>query len=741
MKSSTPRLLPQPPPGLERITETHKGETYVSTGFFEPGAERKFDQCAGVTSLFFDCDGADFAAALYFDEAELASMAEDLGLPAQGKGWKEKVAKKALQQDAYAECLDEVLDQLEQEATTLLTAFFGHEPTKVAISGYGLHYHYWLHGGNPTPCKTARKYVAAAITHMNEQAGYALFDPKVKDQGSRLCRDLGTANNKGESPKDVELVFDNGTILKLADVVLPDPPKKDKKARKASSTDDGDAVPGAGYKHIDLGPGTQLANDDYEGIDLYTLPAEPDDYEKMRRVYCPFHDGASGAPSAFIARYKDHWTLVCPSCETVWHASKKLADALALNEHLVYIETLDRVYDLAHREFLSTEVIKRRGLGYRTWMNKDFDEYRRRAVGLEFFPDIPSNGRYNTYDPDVVMKPTAELEDCPELLERLLDNLVSDDDEWYYLVQWLGYKIRHPDSGSQVALIFQGAQGTGKGLLFKLLERIWSKYVVQVDGAALESDFNGFLHEKLLVVGNEVGSDFFRDKRRAATKLKGWVVGDNLRINMKNIREFQVRNPTSWILCSNDNVPIVIDAGDRRYTVLQSKTPLREADPELIPLYLQALKDPNFVQDVVNFLHTVDLSDFDHAMPLENVARAEVQKSSLQSHDLWWDDECPPDGTYPVDLVYKEYSRWAKEEQGERSPTKKVVFGQNLPPGVTRDKVRPNALPGRLRAHAGRADKVRVYIIDRGKEGVWTPPALDCGGSTHDRYDNFRTCN
>ena len=481
------------------------------------------------------------------------------------------------------------------------------------------------------------------------------------------------------------------------------------------------------YLHLDLPLGTTVADKNDEA-DLYQLEQDAlDDEGGKWRVFCPFHNGTSGEPSAFVVQYADHWTLVCPTCETIWHASKALGAALKLNDELVYIETLDRVYDLEHREFLSTEVIKRRGAGFRAWMNKGFDEYRRRAVGLEFFPGLPSNGKFNTYDADVVMKADDGLDDCPKVLERLVDNLVADDNEWAYLMQWLAYKLQNPDSGSQVALVLQGAQGTGKGLLFRLLEKVWGKYVVQVDGAALESDFNGFLHEKLLVVGNEVGSDFFSNKRRAATKMKGWVVGDNLRINMKNIREFVVRNPTSWILCSNDGVPICIDKGDRRYTVLQSKTPLRVSDPSLIPEYLDALTCPSFIQQVVNYLSAIDLTGFDHAMPMDNVARAEVQKSSLRSNELWWDDECPQDGVYPVDLVYKEYRRWAKEDQGESRPVPKVVFGQTLPPGVTRKKVRPSSVHSRYSAFMGKADKVRCYVIDRGKASskAWKPEIMD----------------
>jgi len=328
-------------------------------------------------------------------------------------------------------------------------------------------------------------------------------------------------------------------------------------------------------------------------------------------------------------------------------------------------------------------------------------------------------------DPKVVMAPQADGWTCSDLFRRLLVNLAEGrEKEINYLVHWLAWRLQHHDQKALAALILRGAQGTGKGLLAKVLSKIYGRYLAHIDGSSIESAFNQFMFEKLLVIANEVGNSFFADKRRAATRLKGWVVGDDITVNMKYVNPFKVKNFTAWILCSNDVTPVTFDLDDRRYNVIASQWTLREHDPGLAAALVAALDGPTFVQEVVDYLGSVILDGFDQTASLENEARREVMGASMRSNERWWREECPPDGFYTAKVLYRAYEQWAIEN-GEHKVTT-TMFGRNLPKGVEHTERRFSSTPGLRRAiDQDSAVKGVIYTIARGVSGPW--PYLDMG--------------
>jgi hypothetical protein len=108
-------------------------------------------------------------------------------------------------------------------------------------------------------------------------------------------------------------------------------------------------------------------------------------------------------------------------------------------------------------------------------------------------------------------------------------------------------------------------QGVGKNLLFECVRDIvGANHAQTITQGDLKRDFNGWLKNKVLVIGDEVLTS---DQRVETDQLKVLITGTSVTINEKHQPEYLVENFASFVFLSNHGDAIHIDKEDRRFFV------------------------------------------------------------------------------------------------------------------------------------------------------------------------------
>jgi putative DNA primase/helicase len=193
-------------------------------------------------------------------------------------------------------------------------------------------------------------------------------------------------------------------------------------------------------------------------------------------------------------------------------------------------------------------------------------------------------------DPDVkcnlfVGWPTTPKKgDCSNLLE-LLEYLCSKDpnaaEVYQWVLKWFAYPLQHRGAKMQSAVIFHGPQGTGKSMFVEAIVQIYGPYGRVLGQEALEDKFNAdWAEKKLFIVGDEVlaRQDMYHIKNR----LKGFITGDTIRVNPKNMAAHTEKNQMNIAFLSNERMPLVLENDDRRHCVIWTPQKLPEGFYQLV---------------------------------------------------------------------------------------------------------------------------------------------------------------
>ena len=130
-------------------------------------------------------------------------------------------------------------------------------------------------------------------------------------------------------------------------------------------------------------------------------------------------------------------------------------------------------------------------------------------------PTLPHivNGSFNRaanimprYHADKLQLTEADIQVIQPLLDHQRDYMCAGVDEYFqYFLAWQALAARFPNEKTQVAMLFRGSQGCGKGLIMgQLMRVIWQDAYIQIkDFDTSTNGFNSMLSDKTLVFGDE----------------------------------------------------------------------------------------------------------------------------------------------------------------------------------------------------------------------------------------------
>ena len=343
------------------------------------------------------------------------------------------------------------------------------------------------------------------------------------------------------------------------------------------------------------------------------------------------------------------------------------------NDVFIHVKDEDAIYDCSRGVFV------KKTLELRAWMT---DPARKQVRNLEFNPDRPAgmfveemttlSGEtlgvyvYNTFDSRVVMAPIGVRDpQVEQAFEYLLANLCDGDVvDMSTLRKWLAWVVRNPGRKIGYAVFLLGAEGTGKSALCqRVLAEIFGRYYRDTVKDDLAKRFNAqYLTEKLLVFNNETS-------RLAISDINDIITDSTISVERKGVdTHSSVRNCTNFIFAANDETALKLRTAEcRRLFVVRSTTNMKTT--AMGSAVMDAFGDSAtchqrryFAQAVVNYLASIDLTDFDTHAPPQTAAKLDMFHAGASPQERWCRSELPPNGTYSKTLLWVAYKKWCLRE-------------------------------------------------------------------------------
>jgi hypothetical protein len=266
----------------------------------------------------------------------------------------------------------------------------------------------------------------------------------------------------------------------------------------------------------------------------------------------------------------------------------------------------------------------------------------------------------------------------PRIKYHLEEVICGGNEEYYsYLLGWLAACVQHPERQGEVAVVFKGGRGTGKGTVGRMLARLFGQhYFHAVSSGQVAGRFNAHLRDTVVLFADEA---FFAGDKKNEGVLKAIITEDIIAIEAKFVDIAQVKNRLHIVMATNEDWAVPAGTDERRFFILQISD-VHKQDT----VYFKELNDAINGEELPAFLHSlleVDLSDFEvRSVPQTDALNYQKERSLDSVAD--WVLKILMDGPGPVVIVQKPTERQAFDFLFQRQVTKlghRYKFFRRLP--------------------------------------------------------------
>ncbi len=209
--------------------------------------------------------------------------------------------------------------------------------------------------------------------------------------------------------------------------------------------------------------------------------------------------------------------------------------------------------------------------------------------------------------------PFMDAAQCPAMFGEYMERMFKNPDERGFMMRWMARGAAQPAFKMRVAPILRGEPGVGKGVLVDIvMSKLLGKHnVLNTKLSDVTGNFNAPISRCTLCCLDET----YCQKKSSADKLKKLVTDDFLTVTEKHKDSVQQQIYANVIILSNDEFPIHIESGDRRYYV-----------PEFIKHKVGKVETKDFIGRFIDWFESGGVCEvYKHLMHVDAV--------NVQNHD------------------------------------------------------------------------------------------------------------
>ena len=276
------------------------------------------------------------------------------------------------------------------------------------------------------------------------------------------------------------------------------------------------------------------------------------------------------------------------------------------------------------------------------WLKKEERREYLEGVVLEVHGDAP-DGYYNLWRGWGV----EPVEGDWSLLRAHMRDVLCDGNEELdeYLFSWCARMVQKPDRQGEVAIVFRGQKGTGKGTLGNALGALLGgHYLYLSKSEQLTGRFNAHLRDSIFIFADEA---FFAGDRKYEGSLKSIITEPVITIEAKHGAIVAAPNYGHLFMATNNDWAIPASSEERRYAVFNVSSERLQDFP-----YFKAIKEEMEAGGLGAMLHDLlnhDIKGFNvRAVPKTEGLR-DQKLLTLRGVDAWLYD-CLQKGEVPDQL-------------------------------------------------------------------------------------------
>lgn len=260
---------------------------------------------------------------------------------------------------------------------------------------------------------------------------------------------------------------------------------------------------------------------------------------------------------------------------------------------------------------------------------------RRSFEGIDLVPGLPAQLPGNVLNlwRGFAVRPQPGKWDRMKqhVAEVLADN---DAESLDYIMRWSAWAVQNPGERAEVALVFRGEKGSGKGTFGNALRRIFGQHGLQIfNSKHLVGNFNSHLANCLFLFADEA---FWAGDRQGESTLKGLITEQVAMIEKKGVDAIQWKNRIHLVMAANAEWVVPASHDERRYAVFNVSSKHLRNESYFNALYAEMNAGGHAA--MLHDLLAVDLKDW-HPRKIPNTKALREQKiRSMGALQEWWAD-------------------------------------------------------------------------------------------------------
>jgi len=267
----------------------------------------------------------------------------------------------------------------------------------------------------------------------------------------------------------------------------------------------------------------------------------------------------------------------------------------------------------------------------------------RRKDDVDIYPnssDCPKN-IFNLWTPFAMEAFTEKYTHKQNELDFILNHikiLCNHETEVYnYFIKWIAQMIQYPHIKTIMPTLIS-AEGSGKGTLFKLFEKMLGhKKVFETTNPSRDiwGDFNGIMSNCFLINLNELSK---KDTIDSEGKIKGLITDNSLTINEKGLPQYKIKSYHRFITTTNKEEPINTHGGDRRNLIIRSSDE-KKGDFNYFTTIHNYLDDINVIKTCYEYFKNIpDMDKFKDIPIPQTEYQTNLKELSKSPIELWLND-------------------------------------------------------------------------------------------------------